>query len=162
MRFLRFAFPLVSFFLLTGRSYPLKQVSTPSCRFLTRDQHTASCKEPLPIIKNADYATYANNRTYRTVYTTLRHSSYNYNRDYGMGIHPGVDIATAEGTPVTSMGDGIVIYASQNGGRGGLVMVQHTWGTKTIRAVYGHLSVIAVKKGQKIKEGDLIGLVGTT
>ncbi len=73
--------------------------------------------------------------------------------------HLGVDYAAPTGTPVRSVGQGIVDVAGTQGGFGNVVMVKHANGHTT---VYAHLSRINVKKGQSITQGQTLGLVGTT
>lgn len=73
--------------------------------------------------------------------------------------HLGVDYAAPTGTPVRSVGQGIVDVAGTQGGFGNVVMVKHANGHTT---VYAHLSRINVKKGQSITQGQTLGLVGAT
>jgi len=73
--------------------------------------------------------------------------------------HLGVDYAAPTGTPVRSVGQGIVDVAGTQGGFGNVVMVKHANGHTT---VYAHLSRIYVKKGQSITQGQTLGLVGAT
>ena len=76
--------------------------------------------------------------------------------------HHGVDYAAAEGTPVHSIGDGIVIKKGyQRGGAGRYVKIKHN-GTYTTQ--YAHLRAFArgLKTGMKVKQGQLIGYVGHT
>jgi murein DD-endopeptidase MepM/ murein hydrolase activator NlpD len=73
--------------------------------------------------------------------------------------HLGVDYAAPTGTPVRSVGQGIVDVAGSQGGFGNVVMVKHASGQTT---VYAHLSRINVKRGQSIMQGQTVGLVGAT
>lgn len=73
--------------------------------------------------------------------------------------HLGVDYAAATGTPVRTVGDGVVEFAGVQGGFGNVVMVKHR-GNRT--TVYAHLSRIHVKKGQSVTQGQNIGAVGAT
>jgi murein DD-endopeptidase MepM/ murein hydrolase activator NlpD len=73
--------------------------------------------------------------------------------------HLGVDYAAPTGTPVRSVGQGIVDVAGSQGGFGNVVMVKHANGHTT---VYAHLSRIHVKRGQSIMQGQTLGLVGAT
>ena len=74
-------------------------------------------------------------------------------------FHPGLDISADKGDPVYSTADGKVTHASSAGNYGNLVIVDHGYGLETR---YGHLSVFKVTVGQKVKRGDLLGLVGST
>ncbi len=73
--------------------------------------------------------------------------------------HLGVDYAAATGTPVRTVGDGVVDFAGVQNGFGNVVMVKHRNNQTT---VYAHLSRIAVKKGQAVSQGQNIGAVGST
>lgn len=77
----------------------------------------------------------------------------------GHRMHSGVDLAAAEGTPVTAPQDGIVSFSNWSGGYGLLVAVEHASGIQTR---FGHLSRVAVKAGQQVRKGQLLGLVGST
>ncbi|NCN25219.1 peptidase M23 [Candidatus Falkowbacteria bacterium CG10_big_fil_rev_8_21_14_0_10_37_14] len=73
--------------------------------------------------------------------------------------HRAVDYAAKSGTPIRSVGDGTVIMASRNGSYGNMVKVRHNG---TYQTNYGHMSKFAVKQGNKVKQGDIIGYVGST
>ncbi len=73
--------------------------------------------------------------------------------------HRAIDFAADTGTPVETVGDGKVVYSGWNGAYGNFVKVDHGQGFAT---AYAHLSKIYVSKGAKVKQGDLIGAVGTT
>ena len=93
-------------------SYPLKEVSKDSnCRKTNWNDLTDDCKQPLPIIKNADYSAYKNNIAYTSVYTTLWGAPYSNGWAAGQGAHEGVDIVTSQDTPVYAVEDGTVIRA---------------------------------------------------
>ena len=84
-------------------------------------------------------------------------------------FHGGLDFKAKRGSPVYAPSDGIVRTASRKRGFGLLVELQHGRGffpgkKKTVRyrTRFAHLSKINVRRGQKIKRGDLIGLVGST
>lgn len=73
--------------------------------------------------------------------------------------HLGTDYAAAHGTPIVSVGDGVVIKASYTKGNGKYVKVRHN-GTYTTQ--YLHMSRRNVKEGQAVRQGDVIGYVGST
>ena len=73
--------------------------------------------------------------------------------------HLGVDYAAPTGTPVRTVGDGVVEFAGQQNGYGNVVQVKHNNERSTL---YAHLSRIDVNKGQRIEQGQRIGAVGTT
>ena len=74
-------------------------------------------------------------------------------------MHAGVDIPGPLGTPVYATADGIVARAERAGGYGNLIEVNHG---KGIATRYGHLSKIIVHDSQRVKRGQLIGLMGST
>ncbi len=74
-------------------------------------------------------------------------------------FHYGLDLSTSRGTPIHATADGIVNYAKRNGGYGNMVSINHGYGFETL---YGHMSKIEVKRGQHVKRGQEIGLVGNT
>ena len=73
--------------------------------------------------------------------------------------HLGTDFGAPRGTPIRAVGDGVIVHAGRSGGYGNLVKIDHT-GPYNTR--YAHLSRIKVKRGQKVKQGQVIGLVGAT
>lgn len=74
--------------------------------------------------------------------------------------HRAVDYAAALGTPIRAVGDGTVTYAGWNSsGYGNLTSIRHN---STYSTNYGHQSKISVRVGQKIKQGQIIGYVGST
>jgi murein DD-endopeptidase MepM/ murein hydrolase activator NlpD len=73
--------------------------------------------------------------------------------------HLGTDYAAPTGTPVRSVGDGVVDFAGVQGGFGNVVFVRHVNNRTT---VYAHLSRINVRKGQNVSQGQNVGLVGAT
>jgi murein DD-endopeptidase MepM/ murein hydrolase activator NlpD len=75
--------------------------------------------------------------------------------------HYGVDYAAPAGTPVSAVGDGTVTYAGYKGPNGNLVVVKHPNGFVTS---YGHLSRIrkGVRKGAALRQGEVLGYVGST
>jgi murein DD-endopeptidase MepM/ murein hydrolase activator NlpD len=75
--------------------------------------------------------------------------------------HLGVDYAAAAGTPVVSVGDGKVTFARNKGANGNMVKVKHN-GTYT--TAYLHLSKFGkgIKEGVHVKQGQVIGYVGST
>lgn len=78
---------------------------------------------------------------------------------YRWRFHGGVDMACPKGTEIYTPADGVVVKSGWNGGYGNYIKVKHGNGYET---VYGHLSKVSVKKGQKVKKGDVIGKVGST
>lgn len=73
--------------------------------------------------------------------------------------HLGVDYGAPTGTPVRAVGEGTVEFAGVQNGYGNVVEVSHGADRSTL---YAHLSRIAVRKGQRIEQGQPIGAVGAT
>ncbi len=73
--------------------------------------------------------------------------------------HKGIDIVARPGTPIIAPAKGVVTYSRFNGGYGKFLKLNHGYGYVTH---YGHLSKAAVKVGQKVKRGEIIGYVGNT
>ena len=73
--------------------------------------------------------------------------------------HLGVDYGAPTGTPVRSVGEGVVEFAGVQNGYGNVVQIKHAGDRLT---VYAHLSRIDVKKGQRVDQAQRIGAVGAT
>jgi murein DD-endopeptidase MepM/ murein hydrolase activator NlpD len=73
--------------------------------------------------------------------------------------HNGVDYAAPTGTPVRSVGNGVVEFAGRQNGYGNVVQIKHANDRSTL---YAHLSRIDVRNGQRIEQGARIGAVGST
>ncbi len=73
--------------------------------------------------------------------------------------HNGLDIANKTGTPIYAAADGIVERADRGRGYGLHVVVDHGGGLKTR---YAHASKLYVKKGQRVKQGEIIAAIGST
>jgi murein DD-endopeptidase MepM/ murein hydrolase activator NlpD len=87
---------------------------------------------------------------------------------FGMRVHPlarewrahnGVDYGAPIGTPIRTVGDGVVKFAGVQRGYGNVVEIEHRGGRNTL---YAHMDRIGVKAGQRVGQGDLIGTVGRT
>jgi murein DD-endopeptidase MepM/ murein hydrolase activator NlpD len=73
--------------------------------------------------------------------------------------HLGVDYGAVTGTPVRTVGDGVVEFAGEQNGFGNVVVVKHS---NTDQTFYAHLSRIDVRPGQGVRQGQNIGAVGAT
>ncbi len=95
----------------------------------------------------------------------LRHmaSGFGYRSDPFTKIrkfHAGMDFSAKTGTPIYATGDGVVARADNGAtGYGNHIVIKHGYGYETL---YAHLSKYKVKKGEKVKRGDVIGYVGST
>ena len=76
-------------------------------------------------------------------------------------MHRGTDFAAPMGTPIMASGDGVVTKASWCGGGGNCVKIRHN---SSYTTVYAHMSKFAssIKKGKRVKQGQIIGYVGST
>jgi murein DD-endopeptidase MepM/ murein hydrolase activator NlpD len=74
-------------------------------------------------------------------------------------LHAGVDIAARAGTVIHAAQDGLVVIAGPTGGYGNYVCVQHT---KELTTCYAHLSRFGTRRGEVVRQGDPLGLVGCT
>lgn len=74
-------------------------------------------------------------------------------------FHEGMDFSAPSGTPVYATADGIVATASWQGAYGNMIELKHGYNYTTR---YAHLSKLAVRPGQSVRRGDLIGAVGNT
>ena len=76
-------------------------------------------------------------------------------------MHTGTDFAAPMGTPIMASGDGIIIKAGWCGGGGNCIKIKHN---KTYQTIYAHLSKFnnKIKKGLRVKQGQIIGYVGST
>ncbi len=73
--------------------------------------------------------------------------------------HKGTDYAAGHGTPIKSTANGVVIASSYTAGNGNYVKIKHN---DTYTTQYLHMSKRLVKQGQRVKQGDIIGKVGST
>ena len=75
------------------------------------------------------------------------------------GRHSGLDLAAPSGTPVRAANAGRVVLAREHLVTGNTVLIDHGWGLFTS---YLHLSSMAVREGQMVRKGEVIGRVGAT
>ncbi|HRU62816.1 MAG TPA: M23 family metallopeptidase [Paludibacteraceae bacterium] len=74
-------------------------------------------------------------------------------------FHEGMDFVAPTGTEIFATGDGTISRAGWEQGYGNCVKISHGFGYETL---YAHMSKIKVRIGQRVKRGDVIGLVGNT
>lgn len=99
-------------------------------------------------------ATPVNGARLSSGYGARRHPVLGYKK-----MHKGVDFAAPRGTPILAAGSGVVERANRFGSFGNYIKIRHTDGYKT---AYAHLKGFNVKKGQRVRQDDVIGYVGTT
>ncbi len=74
-------------------------------------------------------------------------------------FHRGIDVATRMSAPIVAPADGIVSFTGRDGGFGRMLTLKHGYGLVT---KYAHLKKALVKKGQRVKRGETIALVGNS
>lgn len=87
-------------------------------------------------------------------YGMRRHPILGYTR-----MHAGIDFAARYGSPIYAATDGVVSYAGRHGGHGNYVRLEHGRGLAT---GYAHMSRIAAAPGQRVRQGQVIGYVGSS
>jgi murein DD-endopeptidase MepM/ murein hydrolase activator NlpD len=75
--------------------------------------------------------------------------------------HLAIDYAAPTGTPISTIGDGVITYIGYDSGYGNYIKIRHP---NNYVSAYGHLSRFAkgLKNGEKVKQGEIIGYVGST
>ena len=76
-------------------------------------------------------------------------------------MHKGTDFAAPAGTPIMASGSGTVLLAKWCGGGGNCIKIKHN---STYETIYAHMKSFAkgIRKGKKVKQGQIIGYVGST
>lgn len=95
----------------------------------------------------------------RSASLTSRFGMRNHPISGGYRAHSGIDLAAPAGSPVLAPAAGVVSFANWRGGYGLLVVLDHGGGMQTR---FGHLSRLMVSPGQRLAQGDLVGLVGSS
>ena len=107
-------------------------------------------------VKKALMKTPINGARLSSPFGMRKHPILGYNK-----MHRGTDFAAPIGTPIMASGDGVVKKAGWCGGGGNCVKIKHN---STYQTVYAHMSKFArgIKKGVRVKQGQIIGYVGST
>ena len=109
----------------------------------------------------------SNSKLYDAI-PAIKPTTGNYGDRFGMRRHPilkinrmhnGTDFLAYYNTPVYAPGGGVVEFVGRKGGFGRTIIINHGFGYKT---TFAHLNKYKVKKNQKVKRGDLIGLTGSS
>ena len=74
-------------------------------------------------------------------------------------FHKGLDISARRGSPVVAGADGMISFSGTDRGYGRAITIKHGYGLKT---KYAHMKKLLVRKGQFVKKGEMIGLVGSS
>ena len=128
----------------------------PIYRFEEKDGHAEYFREDGMNLKNTLMKTPIDGARVSSGYGMRHHPVLGYNR-----MHKGVDFAAPRGTPIYAAGDGVIERAGRNGGYGNYIRIRHA---NALETAYGHMQKIAsgMKAGKRVKQGDVIGYVGTT
>lgn len=101
--------------------------------------------------------------TAKLFYSTRYYGAYDLDAGEFSGLHPGIDLKLAFGTPIGSIGGGRVHAVQKDAALGLYVMIEHRLPTgETLFSIYGHLDTVNVRDGQDIAPGQIIGSVGMT
>ncbi len=133
---------------LQGREYPLY--------YFSNNNFSDHYDERGQSIKKTLMKTPINGARLSSSFGMRKHPILGFNK-----MHRGTDFAAPLGTPIMASGDGKVVKASWCGGGGNCIKIKHN---STYSTVYAHLSKFArgIKKGVRVKQGSIIGFVGST
>jgi len=146
-----------------GLPIPSSQVSLGNIQ--TMQQKTDDIQKNLDTLSNffeSQSARLATTPTIKPIEGGLITSWFGWRKDPFTGkqaFHYGIDLLAAWGNPVIAPADGIVAKISNDIFYGKSILLSHGLGIATL---YGHLSKITVREGQRVKRGDVIGNVGNT
>ena len=128
----------------------------PIYRFKEKNGDTDYYREDGMNLKNTLMQTPIDGARMSSGYGMRRHPVLGYNK-----MHKGVDFAAPRGTPIYAAGDGVIERLGRNGGYGKYIRIRHV---NSLKTAYAHMSKYAkgMKKGKRVKQGDIIGYVGTT
>ncbi len=84
-----------------------------------------------------------------------RRSEFSGKKEY----HKGCDIGAPKGTPIMASADGVVKFSGRRSSFGNVIVIDHGYGYRTY---YAHIYKLLKKKGDRVKKGDVIALVGNT
>ncbi len=101
--------------------------------------------------------------TAKLFYSTRYFAAYSVDANEYTGMHSGLDLKLPIGTPIHAIGNGLVAYAQNEGALGLHVIIEHKLASgEDVFSVYGHFSSVAVKVGDQVAVGQVIGTVGMT
>jgi murein DD-endopeptidase MepM/ murein hydrolase activator NlpD len=100
--------------------------------------------------------------TAKLFYSTRFYGRYDLDAGEFTGDHVGVDLKLAHGTPIGAIGGGRVSWVGQSQRLGLFVVLEHRVDDSTYYSVYGHFDDVAVRDGEDVQAGQVIGWVGMT
>ena len=130
-----------------GRDLPLYRFETPDGHVDFFDPNGQSARKTL-------MRTPVDGARVSSGFGMRRHPILGYNK-----MHKGVDFAAPTGTPIYAAGDGVVERSGRWGAYGKYVRLRHN---STLKTAYAHLHRINVRAGERVKQGQVIGTVGST
>ena len=128
----------------------------PIYRYVENDGHAEYFREDGMNLRNTLMQTPIDGARMSSGFGMRRHPVLGYNR-----MHKGVDFAAPTGTPIYAAGDGVIDKIGRNGGYGNYIRIRHV---NSLKTAYAHMHKFAkgMSKGKRVKQGDVIGYVGTT
>lgn len=143
--------PVIRFATLT-----LSGTRVPLYRFADRDGFVDYYNEKGQSVRKTLLRTPINGARLSSGFGMRRHPVLGYSK-----MHKGSDFAAPTGTPIYAAGDGVIAYAGGKGSYGNYVQIRHT---SEFSTAYAHMSRFGkgMKAGARVRQGDIIGYVGTT
>jgi len=134
----------------------LSGVSTRIFRFKTKEGDTNYYNEKGYSAKKALMRTPIDGARLSSGFGRRKHPILGYTK-----MHKGVDFAAPRGTPIYAAGNGTITYAGRKGGYGKFISIRHNG---TFTTAYAHMKGFSrsIRKGSRVKQGQVIGYVGTT
>ena len=134
----------------------LSDRSLPIYRMEFKDGHADYFQEDGRSIRKALMRTPINGGRLSSGYGMRHHPVLGYNK-----MHKGVDFAAPTGTKIYAAGDGVIESLGRNGGYGNYIRIRHN---STLKTAYAHMHRFekGLRKGDRVRQGDVIGRVGTT
>jgi murein DD-endopeptidase MepM/ murein hydrolase activator NlpD len=157
--------PGVGDFPRDGQGIPGSPPQLSTSNLQTIQQKTDDIQKNLDTLSNffeSQSARLASTPTIKPIEGGLITSGFGWRKDPFTGkqaFHYGIDLLAAWGNPVIAPADGFVAKISTDIFYGKSILLSHGLGISTL---YGHLSKITVREGQRVKRGDVIGNVGNT
>lgn len=137
-------------------SLNLSGIRIPLYRYETDDGHVDYYDAKGRSIKKTLMKTPVDGARISSGFGMRKHPVLGYNK-----MHKGMDFAAPLGTPIYAAGDGVLEKVGRNGGYGNYIRIRHTGSLKT---AYAHMHKFGpgISSGKRVKQGDLIGYVGST
>lgn len=137
-------------------SLKLDNQKLPIYRFKQSNGHVAYFNGEGQSAQKALMRTPINGARLSSSFGKRKHPILGYNK-----MHTGVDFAAPTGTPIFAAGDGVIDFAGRKGGYGKYIRIRHN---SEYQTAYAHMHRYGkgMRKGKRIRQGDVIGYVGTT